>query len=76
MRILLMPNFTKPRTWEVLRELCGRMEALGLTAAAVEKDYRPIAGAGIGPVDTRHISCIPMETEFIISDSLPRAELG
>ena len=51
MRILLMPNFTKPRTWEVLRELCGRMEAMGLTAAAVEKDYRPIAAAGIGPVE-------------------------
>ena len=38
MEILLMPNFTKPRTWELLRELCSRMAALGITAAAVRKD--------------------------------------
>ena len=38
MRILLMPNFTKPRTWELLGELCRRMGALGLQAAAVRKD--------------------------------------
>ena len=51
MRILLMPNFTKPRTWEVLRELCAAMAALGLTAAAVEKDWRAMEAAGIGPVE-------------------------
>ena len=51
MRILLMPNFTKPRTWDLLRELCRRMEALGITAAAVEKDREAMASLGIGPVE-------------------------
>lgn len=51
MRILLMPNFTKPRTWEVLRELCSRMETLGMTAVAVGKDRAAMAAVGIGPVE-------------------------
>ncbi len=51
MRILLMPNFTKPRTWEVLRELCPRMEAMGMTAVAAGKDRDDMAAVGIGPVE-------------------------
>ena len=51
MRILLMPNFTKPRTWEVLRELCPRMEAMGMTAVAAGKDRDAMAAVGIGPVE-------------------------
>lgn len=50
MRILLMPNFTKPRTLELLRELCRRMADLGITAAAVKADRQVMAKAGIGPV--------------------------
>ena len=50
MRILLMPNFTKPRTWELLGELCRRMGALGLQAAAVRKDREAMEALGIGPV--------------------------
>jgi len=50
MRILLMPNFTKPRTWELLRELCRQMDALGMTAAAVKKDREAMASLDIGPV--------------------------
>lgn len=51
MRIYLMPNFTKPRTWELLRELCRRMKDLGITAAASGKDREAMAAAGIGPTD-------------------------
>lgn len=51
MRILLMPNFTKPRTWEVLRELCPRMEAMGITAVAAGKDRDAMTAVGIGPVE-------------------------
>ena len=51
MRILLMPNFTKPRTWEVLRELCPRMEAMGMTAVVAGKDRDAMAAVGIGPVE-------------------------
>lgn len=50
MRILLMPNFTKPRTWELLGELCRWMGALGLQAAAVRKDREAMEALGIGPV--------------------------
>lgn len=46
-----MPNFTKPRTWEVLRELCKKMEELDLTAVAVKKDREAMASVGIGPVE-------------------------
>lgn len=52
MRILLMPNFTKPRTFELLRELCRRMAALGMTAVVGKADGKIIAEAGIGPVAT------------------------
>lgn len=51
MRIYLMPNFTKPRTWELLRELCRRMETLGITAAASEEDRLAMKARGIGPVE-------------------------
>lgn len=51
MRIYLIPNFTKPRTPELLRELCGRMTALGIAAAASAEDCRVMKGAGIGPVE-------------------------
>lgn len=50
MEIFLMPNFTKPRTWELLRELCGRMAALGITASAIRKDREAMEALGIGPV--------------------------
>lgn len=51
MRVLLMPNFTKPRTWEVLRELCQKMEKLEMTAVAVKKDREAMIAVDIGPVE-------------------------
>ena len=51
MRIYLMPNFTKPRTKELLQELCCRMKALGIDAACSEEDWQIMASAGIGPVE-------------------------
>ncbi|MCI8652576.1 MAG: NAD(+)/NADH kinase [Angelakisella sp.] len=51
MRIYLMPNFTKPRTWELLSELCRRMAGLGITAAASEEDRQAMAAMDIGPVE-------------------------
>lgn len=51
MRILLMPNFSKPRTWEVLRELCEKMIKLEITAVMVKKDCEAMTAAGIGPVE-------------------------
>jgi len=51
LRILLMPNFGKPRTREVLRELCKGMEALGMTAVAVKKDWEAMSAVGIGPAE-------------------------
>ena len=51
MRILLMPNFTKPRTWEVLRELCRLMDAMGMQAVAWGKNFENMVSAGIGPVE-------------------------
>ena len=51
LRILLMPNFTKPRTYELLRELCRRMAELGLAAVASSADAAAMAAADIGPVE-------------------------
>ncbi len=51
MRIYLMPNFTKPRTGELLRELCARMRELGISAAASPENCRTMAGEGIGPAE-------------------------
>ena len=51
LRILLMPNITKPRTCELLRELCRRMAELGMTAVAPSADAAAMAAAGIGPVE-------------------------
>lgn len=51
MRVLLMPNFSKPRTWEVLRELCKIMEKLQMTAVAVKEDREAMTSQGIGPVE-------------------------
>ncbi len=51
MRIYLMPNFTKPRTKELLQELCCRMKALGIDAACSEEDWQIMVSAGIGPVE-------------------------
>ena len=51
MRVLLMPNFTKPRTWEVAEELCRKMARLGMTAVAAKSDREAMAAAGIGPVE-------------------------
>lgn len=51
MRVLLMPNFIKPRTWEVLRQLCQKMEELQITAVAVQKDQELMSELGIGPVE-------------------------
>jgi NAD+ kinase len=51
MRILLMPNFTKPRTWEVLRELCSLMDHLGMQAVAWGENFDNMISAGIGPVE-------------------------
>lgn len=51
MRVLLMPNFTKPRTWEVLRELCEKMAGLRMTAVAVKKDWEAMNAVGIGPAE-------------------------
>ena len=51
MRIYLMPNFTKPRTKELLQELCYRMKALGIDAACSEEDWQIMVSAGIGPVE-------------------------
>lgn len=51
MRILLMPNFIKPRAWEVTRELCKRIKELGMIAVAVKKDREAMSAVGIGPVE-------------------------
>ena len=51
MRVLLMPNFTKPRTWEVLRELCQKMAELQITPVAIKKDREAMTSVGIGPVE-------------------------
>ena len=51
MRIYLMPNFTKPRTKELLQELCCRMKALGIDAACSKEDWQIMVSAGIGPVE-------------------------
>ena len=51
MRIYLMPNFTKPRTKELLQELCCRMKALGIDAACSEEDWQIMVSEGIGPVE-------------------------
>lgn len=51
MRIYLMPNFTKPRTGELLRELCRRMARLGIGAAASVEDCRVMEEEGVGPAE-------------------------
>lgn len=51
MRVLLMPNFKKPRTLDVLRELCQKMADLKMTAVVGGKDRETMAKAGIGPVE-------------------------
>lgn len=48
-----MPNFTKPRTTELLRELCRSMAELGMTAVAAGEEAAAMAAAKIGPVELR-----------------------
>ena len=50
-RILLLPNFNKPLTVELMQKLCECLDAYGLTAVALSDDRSAIEGTRINTVE-------------------------